>query len=93
MDREAETEAVFNALMDHRHEIETAFGAPLVWDAKEGNRSRKIGLDLEEGGWQDTDLWDAAIDATVDAMVRLESAISPFLTEALAASTSQLIDG
>ncbi len=91
-DREAETDAVFNALSTHRHEIEAAFGGPLVWDAKEGNRSRKIGLDLEVGGWQDTELWDTAIDTTVDAMVRLEVAISPWVNEALAASANQPVD-
>jgi hypothetical protein len=79
-------EYVYGHLLSHREEIEGAFGAPLEWQAKEGNRSRKLIYQIDQGGWQDEDRWPEAISATVDAMVRLEAAIRPRLTEAAASA-------
>jgi hypothetical protein len=85
-DREAQTETIYESLLTHRQEIEDKFGGPLQWEAKESNRSRKIGLELNDGGWADGDHWDEITDATIDAMVGLEQAITPYLQEALSAA-------
>jgi hypothetical protein len=85
-DRENETDAIYQKLLSHRHEIEGAFGSALDWEAKESNRSRKIGVDLHDGGWADPDTWDHVIDETVEAMISLERAIGPYLPDALAAA-------
>ncbi|MCX7622048.1 MAG: DUF4268 domain-containing protein [Acidimicrobiales bacterium] len=83
-------EAVYEHLLSRRSEIESAFGAPLEWHAKEGNRSRKLIHLIDKGGWQDEDRWPEAISATVDAMVRLEAAIRPHLAEAAKRATAAL---
>jgi hypothetical protein len=70
--RAAENDAIF------------PFGQPLGWEAKDNNRSRTVFLDISDGGWATPDQWAQAIDATVDAMIKLEEAIKPHLAEALA---------
>ncbi|MEX0664743.1 MAG: DUF4268 domain-containing protein [Acidimicrobiia bacterium] len=81
--REAETDAIFQSLVAHRAEIEADFGGALEWEAKESNRSRKIVVDLAEGGWADAEDWDQVIDSTVDTMIRLEAAVAQRLPAAL----------
>lgn len=80
--------AVYEDLLNHREEIEAAFGAALEWQAKDGNRSRKLIYSMEAGGWQDEDQWPEVIAATIDAMVRLEAAVRPHLFEAAAGAAS-----
>jgi hypothetical protein len=89
-----ENDAIFESLLQHRDDIEAKFGAALTWEAKETNRSRTIGMDFNDGGWETPNLWNAAIETTVDAMIRLDGAISPFLSDALGAAddvTSNLV--
>jgi hypothetical protein len=80
-----ENDAIYQSLLTHRDEIERAFGNPLIWEAKENNRSRTLSQDLVHGGWIDPDTWPVANEATVSAMISLEGAVKPFLKEALAA--------
>lgn len=89
-----ENDAIFEFLLQHRDEIEAKFGGALTWEAKETNRSRTIGKDYNDGGWETPDLWGTAIEITVDAMIRLDKAISPYLLNALRAAddvTSSLV--
>lgn len=71
--------AVFDALASHREEIESAFGARLSWLRLEGKRVCRISYDIHEGGWRDEEKWPRAIQATVDAMIRLEAALGHHL--------------
>lgn len=80
---EEESDRIFRSLLEHRQEIEDSFGAPLDWEAKESNRSRKVRFGLDGGGWSDMEQWPEAVDATVDAMVRLDRAVSPHLPSAM----------
>jgi predicted acyl esterase len=80
---EEESDGIFRSLLEHRQEIEDSFGAPLDWEAKESNRSRKVRFGLDGGGWSDMEQWPEAVDVTVDAMLRLDRAVSPHLPSAM----------
>lgn len=72
---------IFEELHSHKVEIERAFEAPLSWERLEENLGSKVAFYLEEGGYQDNeDSWPIIQAAMVDAMVRLEKATTPFLT-------------
>ena len=75
---------VYRHLLGHKTEIEIAYGAPLQWDAKDTNRSRKLLDTLSLGGWAEADRWDDAIEETVSRMLRLEAAVKPQLANAVA---------
>jgi hypothetical protein len=79
-------DAVYQGLVSHRVEIEAAFGGPLTFEAKDTNRSRKLIFALDKGGWSDPEAWPAVIESTVDAMIRLEAAVKPFLAGAVASA-------
>ena len=81
-----ENDAIYQALLGHRDQIERDFGDPLTWEAKENNRSRQVSLDLSLGGWAQPETWPTAIKATVDAMIRFDSALRPHVPEALTAA-------
>ena len=77
-------DTVFDNLYSRRSAIEEAFGESLTWEPKsEGVRSRRFYLSLDLGGLDDEDEWPQISEATVDAMIRLEKAINPHITEAL----------
>jgi hypothetical protein len=80
-------EDAFIELHNHKNEIEEAFGGPLVWHSKPGNRSRRVYFETDAGGWSDPDSWDKVIPLAVDAMVRFEAALSPYL-DAVESSTT-----
>ena len=79
-------EAVYAGLLRHKAQIEQAFGTPLEWHAKEGNRSRKLSVRFEEGGWMDEGDWVTVIDTAVGAMLRLKTSVQPFLAEVTSAA-------
>lgn len=78
--------AVFRYLEEHKSEIEEALGTSAEWQAEETNRSRKIIVRLEEGGWMDEDAWPSTIQDTISLMLRLNSAVQPHLPGAVAAA-------
>lgn len=79
-------DAVYQQLLRHKDQIEADFGGSLTWDAKETNRSRKLITSLDLGGWSDPETWPEAIEATVDAMIRFEAAVRPYLQDAVNAA-------
>lgn len=81
----AYNEAVFEHLKSHREEIEGDFGHPLEWEAKEGNRSRKLISPDQPGGWRDGDDWNRTIPHLVGMMESLADSVQPHL-KALKAS-------
>ncbi len=78
--------AAFEVLESHRPDIEAAFGSALNWQPLHEKRACRISFSSDLGGLDDEEQWEAIISATVDAMQRLESAISPYLPRALAAA-------
>ncbi len=66
---------VFDQLHARRSAVEAAFGGELAWQRLDGKRACRISRTLLLGGWRDEEKWSELIDASVDAMVRLESAL------------------
>jgi hypothetical protein len=65
----------------HRAEIEREFGAPLEWYEPEGVRLCRVIHEVKAGGYRDEEAkWPEIQDAIIDAMVRLEKALRPFLS-------------
>lgn len=78
-DSDAENKAIFDRLHQKKAEIEQAFGGELEWqrlDAKRACRIRKV---IDAGGWGDVSRWPNAYPPMVDAMVRLEAALRPYI--------------
>ena len=70
---------IFNQLMEHREDIELAFGGELEWEALEGRRACRIRKTIN-GGWRDAESsWPAVHEQMVDAMIRLDTALQPVL--------------
>jgi hypothetical protein len=81
--------ALVRALEVHREPIEAAFGRPLEWHAAEGRKHAKVLATIPDGGYRDEDDWDMIHQRLLDEMVRLQSAIRPYLKEATAAAQAQ----
>lgn len=78
-DAEAENNAVFDRLFDHRSEIETKFGGPLLWQRLENARACRIAAPCE-GGWLAPEAeWSGMQQALLAAAQRLHDAVTPFL--------------
>ena len=82
-------DSVYQHLLAQKDEIEADFGEPLTWDAKESNRSRKLIGSLDLGGWVDNESWPTVIEATVEKMIRLDSAVRVRLQEAVKAADAK----
>ena len=72
---EAINDARLQALLRHRENLEAAFGAPLLWDAVEGRKARKV-IALNEGykDVADRDQWGEWIDWLIDTQQRFRAA-------------------
>jgi hypothetical protein len=79
-DSDAENRAILDQLKAHKTEIEQAFGVPLIWYQREGVRLCRIINEITIGGYRDEETkWPEIQDAIIDAMVRLEKALKPFV--------------
>ena len=77
----ASNKRMFDELHAHKAEIEQSFGDSLVWERLEGKLGSKIAFYVEVGGYQDNEeIWSAVQEAMVDAMIRLERSVAPFLS-------------
>lgn len=77
---EDENKALFDQLMQQRTQIEEAFGQELAWEALDGKRACRIRYGLSDGGYRTSEeTWPTLHDSQVDAMVRLEKAMKPFV--------------
>jgi Domain of unknown function (DUF4268) len=73
---------IFDTLHGHKAEIEQAFGGELSWQPLEGKRSCRIAYKTTAGGYRsDEAKWPAIQDAMIDAMIRLEQALTPHLAK------------
>ena len=75
--------AVFESLQARKSEIEQVIGQVVEWDAKEGNRSRKLIVRLEIGGWQDESTWDEICTGTSAALLKLQKGVAGLLKAAV----------
>jgi len=79
-DSEEENKAIFDQLMNHKESIEAVFGGPLEWQRLEGKRACRIKKTISLGGYRDEDnKWPEVHEAMIDAMIRLEKALKPYI--------------
>ena len=76
---EEENKTIFDQLMRYKESIEAEFGGPLEWQRLEGRRACRIRKTISVGGYLDEDKWPEVHESMVDAMVRLEKALKPYI--------------
>jgi hypothetical protein len=78
-----ENVAILKTLMNHRMNIEDAFGDSLVWDEKEGRRVQYISMHFPNAGWHEEcePQWPVIHEKMIDAMIRLEKALKPHINK------------
>ncbi|MGI8655971.1 MAG: DUF4268 domain-containing protein [Pyrinomonadaceae bacterium] len=70
---------VYDELHTHKQEIEAAFGKALLWTRRDTGKTSRIAYDMTIGGYKDDEAnWQTIQNEMIDAMVRLEKALSPF---------------
>jgi hypothetical protein len=71
---------MFDELHSHKREIDQAFGGSLAWERADSRLGSKIAYYVEAGGYEDDEaVWPTIQESMVDAMVRLERAVAPYL--------------
>jgi len=78
---EEENKAVYDELFTHKNEIEKEFGEPLIWERLDTKRACRISKKIEIGGYRDEEKWPRIQEAMIDAMIRLEKALKPFIAK------------
>lgn len=81
-DSEEENKAIFDKLQANQAEVEKAFGGPLSWERLEGRRACRIRFTDTGGGYRlPEEKWPEIQGRTIDAMIRLDRALRPFLKQ------------
>lgn len=71
---------VYDELQMHKQEIEAAFDEPLLWTRRESGKVSRIAYDMTIGGYKDDEAnWQTIQTEMIDAMIRLEKVLSPFI--------------
>ena len=71
---------IFDRFQKNKEEIEKAFGGVLSWQRLDDKQSCRIAYPITLGGWRsDESKWPEIQDAMIDAMTRLENALTPLL--------------
>ncbi len=79
---EDENRDLFEQLASHKEAIEADFGGLLLWEALEGKRACRIRAALEDGGYRSPEeVWPALHETQIDAMIRLERAMKPYIRD------------
>jgi hypothetical protein len=73
---------IYGELQSHEQEIVTAFGEELIWTPRETGKQSRIAYDMAVGGYKDETEWQTIQSKMIDAMIRLDKALSPFITVA-----------
>jgi hypothetical protein len=77
-----ENKEIFDRLHEHKGEIEGAFGCELSWQRLDEKQGCRIAHITTTGGYKsDESKWPEIQDAMIDAMIRLENALSPWLAK------------
>ena len=70
---------IFNKLFENKETIEKEFGAEPEWEGLEGKRACRIKRVIPIAGWMDEDKWPESQEAMVDAMIKLDKTVRPYL--------------
>ena len=81
-DKKEENNQIFDFFKAHQKEIEITFGDKLDWEPLEGRRACRIAKYMDHGGYRSPEEeWPEVQNKMLDAMIRLEKAISPYLSQ------------
>jgi hypothetical protein len=72
---------VFDELCLHKDKIEKTFGGPLSWERLDNKISSRIAYYVRAGGSRDEESWPPIQAELIEAMVRLEKALAPFVPQ------------
>jgi hypothetical protein len=72
-------EYIFDQLVAHKEAIDDSFGESLDWERLEGNRACRVRKRIEIGGYQDEPKWPEVHHAMIEAVIRLEKALGPYI--------------
>ena len=74
--------ARFNQIREHQEKIEQSFGEQLIWDDREGRNRCSIAKKISAGGLESPEEeWPAVQEAMIEAMIRLEKALGPYISD------------
>jgi hypothetical protein len=77
------TASIYEALSLHKDEIDDAFGGALLWTGRSDGKVSRVAYDMTVGGYKDDEtLWPDIQNAMIEAMIRFEKALSPFVSAA-----------
>ncbi len=71
----------FDDLYKHKEEIERVFGDQLSWERLDKRRASRIAFRIKGIGLKDKDRWPELQVRMIDAMIKLERAIKPFVKQ------------
>lgn len=75
-----ENDKIFNFFKSHQKPIEDEFGDRIDWEYLEGRRACRIAKYIDQGGYRDSEKeWPNTQNIMIEAMIRLEKALSPHL--------------
>jgi len=80
-ERHDENKSIFDQIAAHQDDIEKIFGDSLEWQRLEGRRACRIRKRITVGGYRDEEKWPQVCEQMVDAMIRLEKALKPFINK------------
>ena len=72
-----QNKAYFDQLAAQRADVEAEVAQPMDWRRLDDNKTCRICVHIDKGGWGDPSSWEVAIPATVDAMIALRTALQP----------------
>lgn len=78
---EAENDRVLQHFVAQREGIEKEFGESLDWQPMPSRRACRINFDVTTQGYRDEDAWPDVHRRMIDAMIRLERAVKPAISE------------
>lgn len=79
-EKEKENLCFFEKLEKQKTKIEKTFGGELEWERLEGKRACRIKKNIKIGGYRDDESkWPKIHQAAVDAMIRLEESLKPYI--------------
>lgn len=78
---EGENKKIFDEFYLHKDDIEKNFGDKLSWERLDNIRACRIAKSITVGGYRDPEKLDSTMDNMIDAMIRLEKALSPIISK------------
>lgn len=80
-DSQGQNKAIFDRLHNHKQQVDTAFGKPLLWERMDDARASCVRTYIRKGGYRDDpeEDWPEIHEAMIGAMIRLEEALRPHI--------------